>query len=114
MIYLCSTYSVGNASKALREERYHLAMAFVASRIDEAIFSPIVHSHPMGLIYDLPPEYDFWKKIDRKFIDHCEKVYVLMLEGWLRSKGIADETDYAKSIGKEVIYFNADGTRFSV
>lgn len=106
MIYLCTVYSSGaNGDKKVLEERYLKAMDFVAHYKHRHVYSPILHCHPMAMKYDFPKDYDFWRQKDEAFIRAADEVWVLMSYGWKESKGITEEIQYAKSIGKRVKYF---------
>ena len=67
------------------------------------VFSPITHSHPL---YDLGMrgDWDFWKRIDVEYLRLSEKIVVLMLPGWLESKGVTAEIKLAKEMGIPVEY----------
>ena len=111
MIYLASVYSIhaktnSRADKMLREQRYQFAMEKVANLTFEGlhVFSPIVYNHPVSTEYDFPKDYDWWKPIDRHFLDFCDEVWVLKMPHWKDSVGITDEIAYAKSQGKKVTY----------
>lgn len=53
-------------------------------------------SLPKGLTYQQLMQIDF------RLIDIADAIF--MLKGWQKSKGACAELDYAKSIGKEVLY----------
>lgn len=113
-IYLATPYSVNAPlpeGAELRQARHDEALRYTAeySKIGEVIFSPIVHSHPMSFVHDIPGTWDFWSKIDYCFIDNCEKIRVIMMPDWDKSVGITAEVDYAKKIGKPVEYVGYTG-----
>lgn len=60
------------------------------------VFSPISHSHYIAVDNDLPTGFEFWQEMNHSFIDWCDVVYVLYLEGYAESKGVADEIEYCK------------------
>lgn len=105
MIYLASVYSL-NADKALMERRYKFALhhAVKYTLRDVPVFSPIVHSHPMSIEYDMPTTFDFWRDLDYKYLDSSEALWVLMMDGWEDSKGVTAEIAYAKSKGLPIEY----------
>lgn len=113
MIYLCSVYSLNaktdsDKDKKIREERYLRVMEKTNELLKGGlcVFSPIVHCHPMSNIYGLPKDFSFWEKLDKAYINACDVVWVLMMKGWEDSVGITAEIEYAKSIGKTVIYID--------
>lgn len=105
MIYLASPYSIG-ADASLRQLRYEYNLKVLAELTlkGEVVFSPIVHSHPLSLAYKFPETFDFWAKIDYAFLDLAEKLYVIMLPGWIESHGVGCEIEYMKKLGKPISY----------
>ena len=101
-IYLASPYT--HPDLDVRRHRYYEALDYAigCTQKGEVIFSPIVHSYPME--ESIPGDWRTWEKIDKVFLDVCEKVRVLQIEGWDKSVGVSAEIEYAKSIGKEVEY----------
>lgn len=105
MIYLASVYSL-NADAALREERYEYALKWLADFSCQGIcvFSPVVHSHDMGIKHNLPSTFDFWEQLDYSYMDACEALYVLQMDGYQDSKGVSAEIKYAQKIGLPITY----------
>lgn len=106
--YLASPYSHPDAT--IREARYLEAVRATALLMNagEIIFSPIAHSHPIAVNHSLPLDWQFWEAYDRAFIQHCEGVIVLMLDGWRESKGVKAEIEIAKGLGWPVRYLTID------
>ena len=110
MIFLASPYS--HPERTVREDRF-LAAALIAGKYilkGYNVFSPISHSHP---IYELVPEtgesWVSWEAINHEMIDNSSEVWVLCLDGWERSGGIANEIIYAGDTGKPVKFLAANG-----
>lgn len=108
LIYLASPYTVGNAGPDLREKRFFAACEATAKLMSEGhvVFSPIVHSHPLSNICQLPKTWEFWEKQDREFISRCDEVHVLMLPGWDKSVGITAECRIAAELNKPVFFLS--------
>ena len=113
MIYLCSVYSLDahgdsyqDASK--RDERYDVVLDVTYQMLMDGykVFSPILHCHEMSILKEMPKNFDFWRNLDFNYIDHCDKVFVLKMDGWDRSEGIAAEIAHAEFIGKSVTYID--------
>ncbi len=109
MIYLASPYS--HPDPAVREERYRAACRATASllRAGLIVFSPIAHSHAL-VEHGLPTEWKFWEHIDRAYLERCDFLLVLMLEGWKASVGVQAEIGIARELGKAVSYLEAPGS----
>lgn len=67
---------------------------------------PIAMCHYKSLRYTLPSGYKFWKTRDRWFIRKCDGIIILTLSGWKESEGVQDELNYARSLGKDVVFMN--------
>ena len=73
------------------------------------VFSPIVHSHPL-VAFGLPTAWPAWERIDRSFLERCDEVAVLMLDGWDQSVGVRAELRIARELGKPVRFLEVDAT----
>jgi hypothetical protein len=95
MIYLASPYS--HDVSAVREMRFRRACWATAELMKrgENVFSPIVHSHPL-VVHGLPNTWEFWQRVDRDYLEHCEQLVVLMLDGWRESVGVQAEIAIAR------------------
>lgn len=107
LLYLASPYSHTDAR--VREARFIAACEAVAwlMRRDVLAFSPIAHTHPV-VVQDpeLGWDYNAWRALDEEMIRRCDEVTVLMLDGWLESKGVQAEVAFARSIGKPINYLD--------
>lgn len=108
MIYLCSPYSHSDAD--VRQQRFEAACRAAAAltRQGKTTLSPIVMSHPLCR-YGLPLDWRFWQRHDRRFLEVCDEVVVLMLVGWQESIGVQAEIAIARELGKPVRYMVAEG-----
>ncbi|MDD9912118.1 MAG: DUF1937 family protein [Alphaproteobacteria bacterium] len=52
-----------------------------------------------------PTTYEWWYVNMESFLSPAESCYVLCLDGWKESKGVAEEIAVAKKLGKEIIYY---------
>lgn len=104
MIYLASPYSHPDAR--VREERFRQACVATAEllRLGHVVFSPIVHSHPL-CEFGLPGDWSWWERVDGEMLRRCDRVVVLMIDGWIDSLGVAAEIAMAHELGKPVRYW---------
>ena len=65
--------------------------------LSKPVYSPIVSNHEVAKHHDLPKDWAYWEKIDFMFIDACQELWVLMMEGWEESKGVQAEIKYAQA-----------------
>ena len=108
LLYLCSPYS--NPDPSVRQARFDAACRAAADLIREGkiIFSPVAHSHALCQ-YDLPLDWEFWQQLDRRFLEACDEVVVLILDGWRESVGIQAEMAIAHALGKPVSFLSVGG-----
>jgi nucleoside 2-deoxyribosyltransferase len=107
LIYLASPYS--HPDPAVREERFRQACIATVKlmQLGLAVFSPISHSHPLTE-HGLPGDWSFWQRCDRAFLERCDEVVVLMLDGWEASLGVAEEIRLAEEWGKPVRFVSLE------
>ena len=108
MIYLASPYS--HPDPAVVERRFEAACQTAAALIrhGKTVFSPIAHSHSICR-YGLPGDWQFWQHHDREYLDTCDEVVVLKLEGWQESQGVQAEIAVARALGKSVSFVALNG-----
>lgn len=97
MIYLASPYS--HPDPLIRKTRFLLAEQFVAANFPEHIYSPIVHYHELAEKYNLNTEFTTWQTINFDMIRRADEFWILDIEGWMESKGVMAEKDFAGLCG---------------
>ena len=104
LIYLASPYS--HTDRAVVEARFDAVCveAAILMAAGHHIFSPIAHTHPIAMRGELPTDWTFWQQYDTAMIRACSALWVLMLDGWDTSKGVAAEMAIATELGIPVIY----------
>ncbi len=107
MIYLASPYS--HPDEAVRHQRYKATCLATGKLLTQGhkVFSPIVHSHPIAMLADLPLGWDFWWEYDLAILEHADEIWVLMLDGWDTSRGVKAEVEYMTERGRPVRYIEA-------
>lgn len=103
-IYLACPYS--HDDPKVREERFKMVncMAGILMQEGNVVFSPISHTHPIAEARCLPKGWEFWRGQDLPFIEWCDELHVLMLEGWTESVGVQAEINMAENTGKFVAF----------
>src|SRR3990172_7414602 len=101
-IYLAGPYS--DKDPSVRASRFDALNRKAGELMKKGfhVFSPISHTHPIAVCCDLPLGYDFWEEYDRTFIEWCDEVWVLRLDGYAQSKGVDREIGEARRQGKRV------------
>jgi hypothetical protein len=107
MIYLASPYS--HPDPAVREARFQAACRATAElmRAGRVVFSPIAYTHPLTA-FALPTDWAFWETCDRQFLQQCEEVVVLTLDGWQQSVGVQAEIRLAAKLAKSVSFLEPE------
>lgn len=99
-IYLASPYSHPDAE--IREARYVAACQKAAeyASAEQAVFAPIVHSHPMAAYMAEEDRMNFalWMKLDLPILRFADELHVLCLDGWRSSRGVQREIEFADSM----------------
>ena len=103
MIYLACPYNGDSEIRKLRFKQVNeVAGKLMAER--KYVFSPISHTHPIAEETSLPLGWDYWEQYDRKFIEMCDEMYVLKLDGWEDSIGVSAEIKIAKELDMKITY----------
>ena len=97
--YLASPYY--HDDPAVRQARV-VAVCKAADKLmsqGRVIFSPIAHGYAIEhLAMTEIKGYDFWMQQDIPLLRHANRLIVLMLDGWMNSRGIRREIDIAISL----------------
>lgn len=109
MIYLASPYT--HNDEDVERERYEDVSAVCArfARLGEHVYSPIAHWHPIALAHTMPTHHHYYQDMNEAMIQACDEFFVLVIDGWFRSKGVRAEIDYAESIDRVIQFVYRDG-----
>lgn len=113
MIYLASPYS--HPDPDIRRGRAQIAAAVAAelTKRGHQVYSPIAYSTFLCRQYgisdgcdgiDGPNSHEYWLEHGLAMLRGAEQMWVLKLEGWEDSSGIAREMGEASKIGMQVQY----------
>jgi hypothetical protein len=65
------------------------------------VYSAISMSHPIAIQNELPEDWNFWQKQDEAFIQWCDEVHIIKLNGrWKQSTGVLAEIGLANKYHK--------------
>uniref|UniRef100_A0A6M3LE83 DUF1937 domain-containing protein n=1 Tax=viral metagenome TaxID=1070528 RepID=A0A6M3LE83_9ZZZZ len=100
--YLGAPYRHDNDE--IRCFRAHLINIVAGNLVKQGriIYSPITHNHPLAELFDLPKDWEFWRKYDEAFISTSKSLLIVTLPGWLDSEGLAVEAEIAEELGIQV------------
>lgn len=101
-VYLASPYS--HKDPAVMEWRYRQAVRAAAALMgpQHVVFSPIAHSHEIGKATRTETGHEFWLQQDLPWLDRADELWVLCLDGWAMSRGVAEEMAYARKFDKAI------------
>lgn len=102
--YIASPYSAYHSG---RDEAFRDAAAQAALLMEAGVpvFSPIAHSHPISQMLSAGFDtHETWMRADAPFMRAAKGLIVCMMEGWDRSKGVAQEIETFTAAGKPIVY----------
>jgi nucleoside 2-deoxyribosyltransferase len=102
-IYLCCAYS--HPDPEVREQRVQQADECAAWLLEQGynVFSPLSHSHRIAHHMGNHNDGDFWVNLCMDFVDWCDVIAIMKIEGWNKSEGIKKELAWAVEDGKPVM-----------
>ena len=66
-------------------------------------FSPIVHSYGISEHANIDPlDHKFWMRVDKPYMEKCDALIVMQLDGWDESVGIGMEIKAFREAGKPI------------
>ncbi|WP_051053241.1 DUF1937 family protein [Afipia clevelandensis] len=111
LLYLACPYS--HADLDVRVYRFDRATEAAAELIKQGriVFSPITMTHPIDLVLTkgkgtLGSEY--WLAFDKVFMDRCDELAVLQIDGWNESNGVLREIEYFRKQNKPIWLLDSD------
>jgi len=114
LIYLAGPYS--HDEEKVRRERVDYQAKVMAYFADTTrnlcLYSPIVQWSAVASAHELPHDFNFWMQQDFHMIRLSTAVWVVTMEGWLDSFGLAQELEFAADTGKDVLYVVEDSKGF--
>lgn len=103
ILYLACPYTHRDFQVRLR--RFEQATKAAASLISDGyiVFSPITMTHPIDIVLagsENTLGSDFWIKFDEAFMDRCDELVLLEIDGWMESSGVIREIEYFRANNK--------------
>jgi len=111
IIYIGCPYT--HEDKSVMEERYQAVTNVTAFLVAKGwkVFSPITYGHLLCQFKDMPKDFEFWKDLCISFLSKADVFISLNLDGYLGSRGLAEELEYCEDNGIYIIEaHNADGS----
>lgn len=102
MVYVAAPYSNIVNKPALMRSIAKFCGEYMIAHPGEYAITGLVHHYACEDNPTLGTDYQFWETFCQGFIQRCDKVVVLKIDGWETSKGVAAEIDYATHLGRPV------------
>jgi hypothetical protein len=104
VIYIASPYS--HPDDMIREQNYIKVAEYAAKLISQGhvAISPIAYGHTLLPFVEMPSDWPFWSNFCISILNKCDKLIVYQMEGWDKSRGVAEEIEYAEKLGIPVEY----------
>jgi len=109
MIFISLPYTSKRAITT--QNRVDIAEKLVLKLAEQNIIgmSAIVYYHNLIDKYKFGNiSYEFWTKICLELLCNCSSVWVLKIDGWDKSTGVADEVKCAKELGLPIRYISLE------
>jgi hypothetical protein len=103
LAYLATPYTKLERADAVREA-CRIAAELMISGV--RVFSPIAHGHALQAAsqYECPQDGDFWRGVNRPFLERSQVLIVAMMPGYERSDGVRDEIRFFERAGRPIFY----------
>lgn len=103
LIYIASPYN--HTDSEVVKNNFEFVTKFSADLCSKGLvaFSPITYGHTLLEYQSMPTDWEFWKNFCLSFLKHSDELWVLMMPGWDKSRGVTEEILYAK---ENNIYIN--------
>lgn len=114
VIYLASPYS--HPDDIVRENNYRLVSKIAADMIAEGnvVISPIAYGHPLLNFTEMPSDWKFWSDFCLSMLAKCDEIRVCKMPGWDKSRGVAEEIEYAKEHNIPISYFEVNTHQYDI
>ena len=108
LVYLAAPYS--DKDPDVKEQRIANFCLVDAKLSLEGYYtvSPMLKSLLFRYTSKVPSTWEFWQGYGEEIIKACNKMFVIMLDGWEESEGVQGEIELANKYGIEIEYIDPD------
>lgn len=95
LIFISSPFS--HKDKTIENKRVEIVNKVVAeyTALRLNVFSPITFGTTLLKYKEMPTDWEFWKNFCESFLEKCDELWVLKMEGWDESAGVSAEIQFA-------------------
>lgn len=108
MIYVASPY--WHQDQSIINERMEIVYSIVAKlmRDGNSAVTPML-MHEVVLRHNLPNDFAFWGDYSFNLLKRCDELHVVTIDGWDRSRGVAEEIRFARELNIPVVFIDDEG-----
>ena len=108
VIYIASPYS--HSDSDVIEENFKKVSKLAAKLCSEGqvAISPITYGHTLVGFKPMPIDWPFWENFCLSILNTCDEMIIYKMEGWDRSRGVAEEVEFARRKGIQITYMEYD------
>ena len=66
------------------------------------VFAASMHNSLIAAMSGVGDQFSKWVEFNHLMIERVDKLIVVTMEGWEQSRGVQDQIDYAKKLGKHI------------
>src|SRR5260370_25301843 len=110
-LFVIKLHSYTDARTEIREARFRAATSAAAKLIERGriVFSPVTMTHPIDRV--LAGEHHtlgskFWVRFDEPFMERCDEIVILRVDGWEKSSGVSRERRFFQDRGLPVSFMD--------
>jgi len=109
LTYLASPYT--HPDPQVMQARYDSARTCINQMLMQGdhVFSPIVHGHPIAALGNLPHDFNWWQDRCLDWLERCDTLAVLVIDGWEESCGLQAEIRAALTDHMPIRYVSETG-----
>jgi len=108
IVYLASPYS--HSEKDIVDQRFH-RISLIASILNSkgiVALSPITYGHTLLTYTPMPTDWEFWRNFCLSFLQNSSELWVVKMDGWNKSSGVAEEIEFAIKNSIPIKYIEDD------
>ncbi len=101
LYYLASPYT--HKTKKVMKQRLE-AVNYIGAQLVSRIHCiyPISSSASLSTKMKLPHTFEYWRKLDLKYVERCDGMIIATLPGWSKSVGVRAEIEHCRKINKPI------------
>ncbi len=96
MIFVASPYNHEDRDVMKKRIAINAKYCGYLLRLELVPVSPIMFGTKVLEFVNLPHDFGFWDKLSYAYLQQCNEMHVLHLDGWLESRGVKEEIQFAK------------------